>query len=238
MSDRPKKAMIMAAGLGQRMRPLTNDRPKPLVQVAGRPLIDHVLERLEGAGVEEAVVNLHYRGDMLRSHLKNRKAPKILFSDETEALLDTGGGLKKARPLLGEGPVVTHNSDSIWAEGRASNLERLAASWNDTEMDALLLLAPVVQCIGYSGKGDFTMDSSGRLTRREKARVAPFVWTGVQILHTRLLDDAPDGAFSTNILLDKALKAGRLFGMRLDGLWMHVGSPDAIAEAEKALGAA
>ncbi len=234
----PKKAMILAAGLGKRMRPANNQKPKPLVEVGGRTLIDRAIDRLTDVGVETIVVNLHYKADQIRAHLGNRTDVDIVFSDETEALMDTGGGVAKALPLLGEEPFFTHNSDSIWLEGMGSTLANMAAHWDPENMDALMLMAPTVTSMGYDGKGDFEMDDSGRLMRREEARVAAFVWAGVQIVHPRLFDNHPSGAFSTNVLWDRAIDAGRLFGVRHEGIWMHVGSPDGLTRAEELLSAA
>ncbi len=234
----PKKAMILAAGLGKRMRPANNQKPKPLVEVGGRTLIDRAIDRLTDVGVETIVVNLHYKADQIRAHLGNRTDVDIVFSDETEALMDTGGGVAKALPLLGEEPFFTHNSDSIWLEGMGSTLANMVAHWDPENMDALMLMAPTVTSMGYDGKGDFEMDDSGRLMRREEARVAAFVWAGVQIVHPRLFDNHPSGAFSTNVLWDRAIDAGRLFGVRHEGIWMHVGSPDGLTRAEELLSAA
>jgi MurNAc alpha-1-phosphate uridylyltransferase len=227
--------MILGAGLGTRMRPLTDLVPKPLVRLAGRALIDHALDRLETAGIERAVVNVHYRADQIEAHLKSRKRPKILISDERARLLDTGGGIVKALPLLGPGAFVIHNSDTVWIEGLGGAIGRLIAAWDPAQMDGLLLLALSATSLGYEGHGDFNMDSSGLLTRREERRETPFVFTGVSIAHSRLLKDAPAGAFSINRLWDRAMAARRLYGVRLDGTWMHVGTPEALAEAEARL---
>jgi MurNAc alpha-1-phosphate uridylyltransferase len=224
--------MVLAAGLGKRMRPLTASVPKPLIEVAGRALIDHNLDRLERAGVEMTVVNIHYLADLVRVHVAKRRAPPIVVSDERAALLDTGGGIAKALPELGSKPFYLLNSDSFWIEGARPNLDWLASAWRDDDMDALLLVAPTVRAVGYAGRGDFQMDPAGRLARRPEREVAPFVYTGAAILHPRLFADAPDGAFSLNALFDRAIEAERLYGVRLDGLWMHVGTPEAIAEAE------
>jgi N-acetyl-alpha-D-muramate 1-phosphate uridylyltransferase len=229
--------MVLAAGLGTRMRPLTDDRPKPLVEVAGRALIDHVLDRLAAAGVTRAVANVHYLADMLEGHLAKRACPAVSISDERAQLLDTGGGIAKALPLLGDGAFYLANSDSIWIEGAQSLLDRLAGTWEDSRMDALLAVAPTVGSVGYGGSGDFLMDAEGRLVRRAESRQAPFVYTGIGILSPRLFANAPRGVFSLNLLFDRAGAAGRLFGLRLDGVWMHVGTPLAIAAAEEALAA-
>lgn len=227
--------MLMAAGLGSRMRPLTDSIPKPLVEVKGRALIDHALDRLVEAGAERAVINLHYRGDQLREHLARRRDIEIVFSDETAQLLDTGGGVVKALPLLGSDPFIVQNTDSIWVEGMGSTFARLAEAFDPERMDALLLLASTVTSLGYWGRGDFVMDEEGHISRREAARVAPFVWTGVQIVHPRLFEDCPSGPFSTNVVLNKAIDSGRLYGLRHDGIWMHVGCPRGLADAEEFL---
>jgi MurNAc alpha-1-phosphate uridylyltransferase len=229
-----KTAMVLAAGKGERMRPLTLRMPKPLVQLAGRPLIDHVLDRLAQAGVKTAIVNVHYLPDQLETHVLNRqgKPPKILVSDERGVLLDTGGGAKKALPLLGGGPFFIHNADSVWSEGAAPALPRMLRPWNPAAMDCLLLLAPVATSIGYAAKGDFAMGPDGRLTRRGEGEIVPFAFAGVSLCDERLFTDAPDGRFSLNLLWDKALAKGRLYGVRLDGRWMHVGTPESLAEAE------
>lgn len=231
-ADRPTHAMVLAAGLGQRMRPLTDDKPKPMVPLAGRPLIDHVLDRLADAGIDTAVVNLHYKPDGLRAHLASRTRPRIVLSDETDALLDTGGGVTKALPLLGDGPFLIHNSDTVWTEGLGSNITRLIDAWDPARMDSLLLLAPTVRSLGYDGRGDFAMDTLGHLRRRQAKEVVPYAFAGVSIATAGLFDGAPAGAFSLNLLWDRAIAANRLFGVRMDGTWMHVGDPSALAEAE------
>jgi len=228
-----KRAMVMAAGKGTRMRPLTDTMPKPLVPFAGRPLIDHVLDRLEEAGIEEAVVNVHHFADMLEEHLAKRKGgPRIVISDERDALLDTGGGTKKALGLLGDDPVITFNSDSVWVEGFGSNLRTLAESFDPERMDALLMIADTVRTIGYVGRGDFTMDPLGVLARREGSSTAPHVFAGVQVIKPALFADGPDGAFSTNLVWDRLIEKGTLFGQRMMGIWMHVGAPDDLTDAE------
>jgi MurNAc alpha-1-phosphate uridylyltransferase len=228
--------MVLAAGLGTRMRPLTERLPKPLIKVAGRALIDYALDRLADAGVEQAVVNVHYLADLLAAHLAHRERPQIVISDERAALLDTGGGIAKALPLLGADPFLLLNSDSLWIEGVKPNLLRLAEAFVPAAMDALLLLAPATGSIGYCGRGDFRMSPSGALTRRTEREVAPFVYAGVAILRPDLFADAPAGAFSLNRLLDRAAAAHRLYGLRLEGQWLHVGTPTAVADAERALG--
>jgi MurNAc alpha-1-phosphate uridylyltransferase len=229
---RPKRAMVLAAGIGKRMRPLTVTVPKALIEVAGRALIDHSLDRLERAGVETAVVNVHYLADLVRAHLARRTRPAIVISDERAELLDTGGGIAKALPLLGEGPFYLLNSDSFWIEGARANLDWLATAWDDASMDGLIMLAPTVKAVGYHGRGDFRMDPAGKLHRRGEREVVPFAYAGAAILHPRLFGNCPGGAFSLNRLFDRAIEAERLRGMRMDGLWLHVGTPEAITEAE------
>ncbi len=237
MPAAPRTAMVLAAGFGERMRPLTDRMPKPLVPVAGRPLIDHVLDRLAAAGIERAVVNVHYLADQIERHLKSRTAPAIVISDERDKLLDTGGGVVKALGAIGNEPFVHVNSDTIWIDGVKPNLEKLAEAFDPALMDALLLLAPVSTSIGYAGRGDFTMAADGRLTRRSERDVAPFVYAGAAILRPELFKGAPDGAFSLTTLFDRAAAAGRLHGLRMEGVWMHVGTPEAIKEAEAAIAA-
>jgi MurNAc alpha-1-phosphate uridylyltransferase len=227
--------MVLAAGLGTRMRPLTDRMPKPLVRVAGAPLLDHVLDRLADAGVETAVVNVHYFADQIEAHLEGRKRPRIVISDERAQLLDTGGGVVKALGTLGSAPFFHVNSDTIWIEGVRPNLVRLAESFDPARMDVLLLLAPTAGSIGYDGRGDFAMGPDGRLSRRPERGVVPFVYAGVAILSPGLFADAPQGPFSLNRLFDRAMEAGRLHGLRLDGTWMHVGTPQAIEAAEAAI---
>ncbi len=232
----PKTAMVLAAGLGKRMRPITANLPKPLVQVGGRSLIDHAFDRLAEAHVETAVVNVHYLADRIIKHVRGRHRPKVLISDERAQLLETGGGVVKALPLLGKDPFFLLNSDSFWIEGPKANLQTLAEAWDGKRMDALLMLAPTVAAIGYDGRGDFFMDGDGHLTPRPEHEVAPFVYTGVAIVDpAAMFADAPEGPFSLNLLIDRVSEAGRLFGMRMDGVWFHVGTPAAIDEAEHAL---
>jgi len=226
------RAFVLAAGKGTRMRPLTDRVPKPLVEVAGRPMIDFVLDRLAAAGVGEAVVNTHHLAEMVESHLAGRERPRIRFSRET-ALLDTGGGVAKARDHLGPTAFFVVNSDGLWRESATPALSRLAAAWDDAAMDALLLVRGTEAAVGYDGAGDFELADDGRLARRDGA-AAPFVFMGVQLLHPRLLRDAPDGAFSLNLLYDRAIAAGRLHGLAHTGDWFHVGTPDALAAAERA----
>lgn len=232
----PKSAMVLAAGLGTRMRPLTNLVPKPMLRLQQRPLIDHVLDRVAEAGIAQAVVNVHHHADQIVDHLARRESPRILISDERDELLDTGGGVKKALPTLGREPFLIHNSDSIWIESVQANLVRLARSFDPERMDCLLLVAVGSTSIGYEGRGDFMMSPDGVLQRRPEREMAPFVFTGVSIAHPRLLADAPDGSFSLNLLWDRAIAQRRLYGVRLDGTWVHAGTPAALAEAEQLLG--
>ncbi|HEY1962117.1 MAG TPA: nucleotidyltransferase family protein [Rhizomicrobium sp.] len=230
--SKPTRAMILAAGLGTRMRPLTNDTPKPMVKVAGRALIDHAIDRLVAAGVTMIVVNVHYHADKLRQHLAGRHDVEIRISDETDAILGTGGGIARALPHFEGEPFFVHNSDSIWAEGYGHALDRLKARWNSDEMDSLLMMASLVNSMGYEGRGDFLMDSEGRLSRVPEGKLSPFAYPGAAILHPRLFDEAPRRGFPLLMLWEKAIERGRLFGMRLDGVWMHVGTPEALKEAE------
>jgi MurNAc alpha-1-phosphate uridylyltransferase len=231
----PRTAMVLAAGRGERMRPLTDRLPKPLVAVAGKALIDHVLDRLAAAGVERAVVNVHYLAEQIERHLAARRRPAIVISDERTQLLDTGGGVAKALGALGPEPFFHVNSDTIWIDGVKPNLERLAEAFHPDRMDALLLLAPTASSIGYEGRGDFTMAADGRLRRRAEREIAPFVYAGAAVLRPGLFDGAPTGTFPLTALFDRAAAAGRLFGLRLEGVWMHVGTPDAIAKAESVI---
>lgn len=226
------RAMVLAAGLGSRMRPITDHTPKPLVAVGGRTMLDHALDRLVEAGIEEAVVNVHHLADLIEAHVATRTRPRIVVSDERDALLETGGGVKRALPLLGPDPFFVTNSDSLWLEGPRSNLAAMAAAWDAERMDMLLLVAASAGSLGYDGRGDFTMDGEGRLARRAERALSPFVYAGVAIIKPELFADAPDGAFSLNLLFDRAIAAGRLFGLRLDGQWLHVGTPEAVAEAD------
>lgn len=227
--------MVLAAGLGTRMRPLTDKIPKPLVPVAGKPLIDHVLDRLADAGVARAVVNVHYMAEQIEQHLAYRTRPQIVISDERGLLLGTGGGVARALPQLGHAPFFHINSDTIWIDGVQPNLARLAETFESDTMDALLLLAPTAGSIGYAGRGDFAMAPDGRLNKRAEQEVAPFVYAGAAILSPALFNGAPTGDFSLTALFDRAAEAGRLHGLRLEGLWMHVGTPEAVAAAEKAI---
>ncbi|MBB5517495.1 nucleotidyltransferase family protein [Amphiplicatus metriothermophilus] len=237
MSRTPKRAMVLAAGLGVRMRPLTDEMPKPLVPVAGKALIDYALDRFAGAGVETAVVNAHHFADMLEAHLADRRAPRIVVSDERARLMETGGGLMQARALLGEGPVFCTNTDAILIDAPGSEAcARLADAWDPARMDALLLLAPIEAASGYDGAGDFDLGADGGLAWRSGPR-APYVYTGLQIISLNLLDSAPEGPFSMRALWEKAAAAGRLRGVVHRGAWMHVGDPAGLAAAERRLAA-
>jgi MurNAc alpha-1-phosphate uridylyltransferase len=234
MSSGPTTAMVLAAGLGQRMRPLTDKLPKPLVRLRGEAMLDTILDRLQDHGIAKVVVNLHYLGEMIEAHLKDRKRPQIVFSPERD-LLETGGGVRKALPLLGGDPFFVLNGDVCWLDGLMPALQRLAAAWDEAEMDALLLLHPTCSAFGYEGIGDYMMDSVGRLRRRQERQIAPFIHAGIQILHPRLFDGGPEGSFSLNRLYDRAQQAGRLWGLRHDGEWFHVGTPAELRAVEDAL---
>ena len=234
MSVKPTKAMVLAAGLGLRMRPLTDRMPKPLVPVAGRPLLDHVLDKLGHAGVTEAVVNVHYLGEQIIQHVASRKRPHVIISDERKEVLGTGGGVVKALPLLGDAPFYHVNSDTLWIDGVRSNLLRLAETFDPARMDILLLMAPTASSIGYGGRGDYTMLPDGALRKRKEHQVVPFVYAGAAIMSPSLFDGAPTGEFSLTKMFDRANEQERLFGLRLDGVWMHVGTPEAVHDAEEA----
>jgi N-acetyl-alpha-D-muramate 1-phosphate uridylyltransferase len=232
----PQTAMIMAAGLGKRMRPLTATRPKPLIEVGGKALLDHVLEKLRGAGVKKVVVNVHYLADALEAHLASRAhGLEVVISDERDLLMETGGGLVKAAPVIDSDPFLALNSDNLWIDGPADTLKLLASHWDDSGMDALLLLVPQARAFNHKGMGDFHMDRQGRLRRRARSHVAPFVFTGIQMVSKRLLREAPDGPFSTNLLWDRAIEQGRCFGAVHQGLWFDVGTPKSIPMTEAAL---
>ena len=231
----PRCAMVLAAGLGTRMRPLTDTMPKPLVKVAGKPLIDHVLDRLADAGVEKAVVNVHHFAEQLIGHLAQRARPRIAISDERGLLLGTGGGVRKALPELGEGPFFHINSDTIWIDGVKPNLARLADTFDPAAMDALLLLAPTTDSIGYSRPRRFRHGAGWPSDPPRRSRYRQFVYAGAAILRPALFIDAPEGEFPLTDMFDRAAKKGRLFGLPLDGLWMHVGTPAAVKEAEAAI---
>jgi MurNAc alpha-1-phosphate uridylyltransferase len=234
MSVQPKKAMVLAAGLGLRMRPLTDQMPKPLVSVAGRPLLDHVLDKLGSAGVSEAIVNVHYLPDQIIDHVAARTAPRVIISDERDEVLGTGGGVVKALPLLGHEPFFHVNADTLWIDGVRPNLARMADTFDPARMDILLLMAPTASSIGYSGLGDYAMLPDGALRKRKEHQVVPFVYAGAAIMSPSLFADAPSGEFSLTRMFDRANEQERLFGLRLDGMWMHVGTPDAVHAAEEA----
>ena len=227
-------AMILAAGLGKRMRPLTASQPKPMVRVAGKPLIDHALDRLDEAGVAKAVVNVHYLADALEAHVLARQSPRVTVSDERALLLETGGGMVKALPQLPD-PFFALNADNIWLDGPKSAFHDLSRRWDPDEMDALLLVVPHARAMNFSGPGDFHMDPMGRLSRRRAGRIAPFIYTGIQLVSHRLLRDAPEGPFSTMTLWERSIAEGRLFGLSFTGLWFEVGTPQAIRPTEEAL---
>ena len=232
----PETAMIMAAGLGKRMRPLTATKPKPLIEVSGKALLDHVLEKLRIAGVKRIVVNVHYLADALEAHLESRDhGLEVVISDERDLLMETGGGLVKAAPLIDCDPFLALNSDNLWIDGPADTIKLLASQWDDSRMDALLLLVPQARALGHKGMGDFHMDREGRIRRRDKSHVAPFVFTGIQVASKRLLRDAPEGPFSTNLLWDRAIAEGRAFGAVHQGLWFDVGTPQSSPYTEAAL---
>lgn len=235
MTHAPTTAMVLAAGLGTRMRPLTLTRPKPLVKVAGKPMLDHTLDRLAAAGVARAIINVHYLADQIIAHTASRTRPAVIISDERDAILGTGGGVVRALPLLGAQPFYHLNSDTLWIDGARPNLSRLAENFDAGRMDALLLLAPTAGSIGYDGAGDYAMAPDGALRRRREHLVAPFVFAGAAILSPGLFADAPAGEFSLTLLFDRAEATGRLFGLRLDGVWMHVGTPEAVALAEQTI---
>jgi MurNAc alpha-1-phosphate uridylyltransferase len=228
-----KSALVLAAGFGTRMRPLTDNCPKPMVKLGGKPMIDHVLDRLADAGVAHAIVNVHYLPEMIESHLRRRTVPEISISDERGAILDTGGAVIKARALLGDDAFFVHNSDSVWIENGGATLGRMIEAWDDSAMDSLLLLAPAKGSLGYSGRGDFHLEPDGTVRRRKGDETADHVFAGVSINHPRLFTDCPDGPFSLNSVWDKALANGRIAAISHEGLWMHVGTPEALAEAEK-----
>lgn len=235
MSAVPARAMVLAAGLGLRMRPLTLSTPKPLIAVGGRTMLDHALDRLAAAGVQQAVVNAHWLADRIEAHLAARTVePPTLLSRE-ETALETGGGVKKALPLLGDDPFFVVNADIVWLDGPVPALKRLAQAWDPARMDALLLMVPLARAIGYDGRGDYHMDPAGRLTFRSAPDLAPFVFGGVCIMDPALYRDAPDGPFSNLALWHRAEAAGRLYGLRHDGPWYHVGTPEAVPLVDAAM---
>jgi N-acetyl-alpha-D-muramate 1-phosphate uridylyltransferase len=236
-STMPTWAIVLAAGLGTRMRPYNGEIPKPLVPVGGKALIDYALDRLAEAGVKRVVVNVHHLADALERYLASRQMPQIAISDERGALLGTGGGIAKALPQLGGAPFFLVNSDTLWLDGVKPNVTRLADTFDAPNMDALLLLAPTVGSIGYEGRGDYALLADGRLRRRAEAEVVPFVYAGAAVLAPSLFANVPSGPFPLTLVFDRAEACGRLFGLRLDGVWMHVGTPEAVADADAALAA-
>lgn len=227
-------AMILAAGLGKRMRPLTASQPKPLVRVAGKALIDHALDRLDEAGIAKAVVNVHYLADALEAHVLARSTPQVTVSDERALLRETGGGMVKAQELLPD-PFFALNADNIWLDGPKSAFHDLSRRWMPDAMDALLLLVPHARAENFRGPGDFHMDALGRLSRRRDGRIAPFIYTGIQLVSHRLLREAPEGPFGTMKLWERAIAEGRLYGLSFTGRWFEVGTPQAIRPTEEAL---
>jgi N-acetyl-alpha-D-muramate 1-phosphate uridylyltransferase len=229
-------SMVLSAGLGTRMAPANNNVPKPLVQLNGKALIDHVLDRHAEAGIARAIVNVHYKADLIEAHVKGRRRPAVEISSERDQLLETGGGVKKALPRLGAGPFLIHNADSVWIEGVGSNLAWLMEAWDDERMDCLMMLALASHSLGYQGRGDFAFEADGRIRRRKvEQEIVPFAFTGVSLAHPRLFERSPQGPFSLNVVWDRAIAAGRAYGLRMEGTWMHVGSPDALAQAEQRL---
>jgi MurNAc alpha-1-phosphate uridylyltransferase len=229
----PEHAMVLAAGLGLRMRPITEHKPKPLVLLGGRTLLDRALDHLVSANISSVTINLHYLGNMIISHLESRKEPDIFFSDEKNRLLDTGGGVKASLNSLGVNPFYVVNADIAWQDGSSPALSRLAHFWQDDRMDVLLLLHPVDLATGYEGSGDYYINSEMGLTRSLKSDTAPYVFTGIQLLHPRLFIDTPNTPFPLSFLYDRAQENGRLFGIIHDGAWHHIGTPSGLTEAEE-----
>ena len=232
----PKKAMVLAAGLGQRLRPITNNIPKPLVKISNRTLLDYTLDHLVAAGVECAVVNIHYLADQIKQHLTSRNDLEIIISSEESNLLETGGGVKKALEIFSNEPFYISNADVFWLNGPTMALERMVEQWNESEMDALLLLHSTVEAYGYNGNGDFEVDPLGKLSRRLEKEITPYLFTGVQIIHPRIFNDTPNGKFSLNFIYDRAAEVDRLYGIAHDGEWFHIGTPDGLADAESYMG--
>ncbi|MEE3000289.1 MAG: nucleotidyltransferase family protein [Pseudomonadota bacterium] len=232
----PKKAMVLAAGLGRRLRPITNNLPKPLVKIANRTLLDHTLDHLVAAGVECAVVNVHYLADQIKRHLNSRKDLEIIISSEELSLLETGGGVKKVIKKFNDEPFYISNADVFWLNGPTTVLERMIEQWDETRMDALLMLHATVEAYGYSGDGDFEVDANGKLSRRIEREITPYLFSGVQIIHPRIFENTPDGKFSLNVIYDKGIEADRLYGVVHDGEWFHIGTPEGLAEVESYMG--
>ena len=233
-SAKPKTAMVLAAGLGKRMRPITSTIPKPLVEVRGRALIDYGLDALARNGVERVVVNVHYMADLMRAHLKKRRDMEIVVSDETETLLESGGGIVKALPQLGSEPFYVINSDTFWIDGYRDNLDLMASLWDPARMDVSLLIADMQQSTGYEGRGDFVMDAEGRLSRVAERDMSPFIYAGAAIIKPQAFDGMAVETFSLNRIFDATIETERLYGVRLGGLWITVGTPAAIKQAEAA----
>lgn len=227
--------MVLAAGLGKRMRPITNTMPKPMVSVAGKPLLDHALDALAAFGVRQTAVNVHYLAQQIEHHVADRTAPSVIISDERAVLLDSGGGVKKAIRSLPDGPFFILNADSFWVDRANANLSQMSHIWNDKVMDMLLLVAKKDQAVGFDGLGDFFMDEEGRLARRETAPSAPYIYAGAIVAEPALFEAVTEDAFSLNRLFDQAIENRRLYGCPLDGLWLHVGTPEAIPLAEAAI---
>ena len=228
----PKKAMVLAAGLGRRLRPITNKTPKPLVKIANRSLLDHVLDRFVGAGVECVVVNIHYLAEQIKQHLASRRDLEIIISSEENSLLETGGGVKKAIKNFADEPFYIANADVFWLDGPTFALGRMIEQWNEKKMDVLLMFHSTVEAYGYNGRGDFEIDAVGRLSRRLEREITPYLFTGVQIVHPRVFENSPNGKFSLNFIYDKAIDADRLFGVVHDGEWFHIGTPEGLVEVE------
>jgi len=226
--------MVLAAGLGLRMRPLTEDTAKPLLMLHGRSLLDRALDRLEEAGIQDVVVNAHWHADQVAAAVASRTSPRITLQRE-EVLLETGGGVKRALPLLGPGPFAVANGDSVWLNGPTPALPRMAAAFDPDHMDGLLLLVRSAQVMGEVGRGDFMMDPLGRLRRPKERELAPYIFAGVQILSPALFRDAPEGPFSLNLLYDRAIEAGRLYALVHDGVWFHLSTPPDLQQAEAAM---
>ena len=232
----PKKAMVLAAGLGRRLRPITNNLPKPLVKIANRTLLDYILDHLVAAGVECVVVNVHYLADQIKRHLNSRKDLEIIISSEELSLLETGGGVKKVIKMFNDEPFYISNADVFWLNGPTTVLERMIEQWDEARMDALLMLHATVEAYGYSGDGDFEVDANGKLSRRIEREITPYLFSGVQIIHPRIFENTPDGKFSLNVIYDKGIEADRLYGVVHDGEWFHIGTPEGLAEVESYMG--
>ena len=236
MSRHVDTAMIMAAGKGTRMMPLTADRPKPLIEVAGVRLLDHVLGHLRDAGVSKVVINAHYRADQVEDHMAAHATDfEVIISDERDLLLDTGGGLVRALPVISDDPFLCVNADNWWTDEGENAFTRLMHAWDDAAMDVLMLVVPYAGANNTQGQGDFDLDVAGRLSRRKENKHGAFVWTGIQMLSKRLIANPPSDVFSTNVFWDRAIADGRCFGLEHNGLWFDVGYPAAIAATEQKL---